>query len=785
MTNTLLPLPHPLPVFLTVLMVLAVVPPLVTNAAAEVVGLEITSREELGGDVVNPEVGAYEKITGVLHLEVDPDDPVNARIVDLRLAPRNARGRVEFSTEFELRKPVAADRGSGRLLYIVSNRGSRHGAGFFSRGLDFDWLQDQGFSTLMCGWGCDVQVDDRRLNITVPVATMDGKPITGRVHAEMINHENDPIPSLPLTWGGSIPHAAISLDTADAQLTRRRYPWDEPEVVPGDAWAFARFEDGAPVPDPRHLYIEGGIEPGWLYQLVYTSSNPPVTGLGLAAIRDAVSFFRHGGGDVTVNPLAGNLERAYAWGHSQSGRLLLHFVWQGFNSNADGRLVFDGVMPNCPGAGRGEFNSRFAQTTRHGSHLEDNLYPIDVFPFTFGPQTDPVTGASGDALALARELGNVPKMMVLNSSTDYWTRAASLLHTDVTGTADAPIDPAVRIYSLAGIAHTDGRAGVVGRALLTALDAWASEGTAPPDSRIPRIADGTLVDLAAVREAFPAVPGLRLPGSYYHPYRLDPGPRWAAEGIADHVPPRTGPRYVCLVPQVDADGNEVAGIRLPEVAAPLATVCGWNLRNPAFSRSLGRNSGRWWPFAPDADVRAASGDARPAIGERYPTADDYVGPATACLDELLAARLLLPMDHERLRAVASEQSRLIPDLRLFEEVLDGDPALARDHLAAVRAAGLEWYYGRGRSIGYAVNVRGYELMGSGDPAGAERLFLLNTRLYPEDANAWDSLAECYFNQERWQESRDGYEKSLAYGPGNDNARRMLARIEEIAAPADR
>ncbi|MCP4571605.1 MAG: tetratricopeptide repeat protein [bacterium] len=754
---------------------------LVATAAASVVRMDIVSREALTEGAFNPKVGAYEKITGVLHLEVDPDDPVNARIVDLHLAPRNARGRVEFSTEFELHQPLEPARGNGRLLYVVSNRGSRQGPGFFSAGLDFNWLWDQGYSYLMCGWGCDVMTSDRRLNITVPVATVDGAPITGRVHAEIINYQNFPVPSLPLTWGGSIPHAAVSLDGADAQLTRRRYSWDEPEIVPPGAWSFARFEDGATVPDPRHLYVKSGIEPGWLYDLVYTASNPPVTGLGLAAIRDVVSFFRYGDGEAPVNPLAGHVERAYSWGHSQSGRLLHHFVWEGFNSDAAGRLVFDGVMPNCPGAGKGQFNSRFAQTTRHGSHLEDNLYPVDVFPFTFGPQTDPLTGATGDALALARKLGNVPKMMVLNSSTDYWTRAASLLHTDVTGTADAPIDPSVRIYALAGIAHTQNRAGVVGRALLTALDAWVSHGVLPPNSQIPRIADGTLVGLDAVRERFPRVPGLHLPESFYHPYRLDPGPRWANQGIADHVPPVTGPRYVCLVPQVDADGNEVAGIRLPEVEAPLATICGWNLRNPSFSHSLGRNSGRSWPLTTEVDARRESGDTRPAIGERYASPADYRDRAVACADRLLAERLILPRDHEVMLEAAAKQSSLIHELRALDKLVAGDPAAAREHLQAVSEAGLDWFYGQGRSIGFALNMRGYGLMADGDLAGAEKSFLLNTELYPDDANVWDSLAECYFNQKRWQEAQDGYEKSLSYNPGNDNARHMLSRIEEDRA----
>ena len=297
-----------------------------------------------------------------------------------------------------------------------------------------------------------------------------------------------------------------------------------------------------------------------------------------------------------------------------------------------------------PGAGKGLFNSRFAQPTRHGSHLEDNRFPIDTFPFTTVEQVDPVTGERGDALARARESGFLPKMIFINSSTDYWTRAASLLHTDVAGQRDAAIDPAVRIYFVAGRAHTDARIGVVGRALLTALDQWVSRDVEPPASEIPKIADGTLVDLDTFRQAFPAIPGVPTPDSFYHPYRLDPGPRWRSAGIADHVPPKTGPRYVCLVPQVDADGNELAGIHLPEIAVPLATWTGWSLRNPRYSRTLRRNAGAVWPFARTEQERKESADPRPSITARYPTKADYIYGVAESLLELRRRRFLLDED---------------------------------------------------------------------------------------------------------------------------------------------
>ena len=228
-------------------------------------------------------------------------------------------------------------------------------------------------------------------------------------------------------------------------------------------------------------------------------------------------------------------------------------------------------MLNCPGAGKGLFNSRFAQFTRHGSQHEDNLFPIDFFPFATVKQDDPISGKIGDAFDEARKSGFMPKMMIINSSTDYWTRAASLLHTDVEGKTDIEIDSEVRIYSIAGYTHVDSRIGIIGRALLTALDQWVSFGIEPPVSRIPKISNGTLVSLDEFKKNFPDIPNIIMPESFYQPLRLDMGPRWETDGIADNVPPKIGKPYVCLVPQVDKDGNEIAGIQLPAVQLSLAT----------------------------------------------------------------------------------------------------------------------------------------------------------------------------------------------------------------------
>jgi hypothetical protein len=627
-------------------------------AAAGVVRVEIKSRERVSNSLEFTRSGPYEVIKGIIHLEVDPDDPANQLIVDISLAERNGRGRVEFSTEFELHKPVDANRGNHRLIYFVNNRGNKMGTWHFNHLAGKNWLYSQGYSYLWCGWNCDVPESDRRLNINVPIATDNGETITGKIYAEMISFADDITYTHSIVWGGSVAYPPLNMDKSDAKLTMRQYRYEEPVELPREGWEFARLENGEVVPDSGSIYIREGFKPGWLYDLVYVGKNPKVTGLGLAAIRDVVSFFRYEESDMegNKNPVEGVIEHTFAWGHSQSGRLLNHFVYQNFNGDEKKRIVFDGIMANCPGAGKGQFNSRFAQFTRHGSHHEDNLYPIDFFPFATVKQIDPVTGEEGDALGGARQSGFLPKIFYINSSTDYWTRAASLLHTDVEGKKDIEIDSHVRIYAIAGRAHTDDRIGIIGRALLTALDQWVSFGPEPPESRIPKISDGTLVTLAEFKKNFPEIPNIIMPQSFYHPYRLDMGPRWETEGIADNVPPETGKPYVCLVPQVDKDGNEIAGIRLPEVEVPLATFTGWSMRNPSFSNSLRRNAGRVYPLPPTPGLRKKTNDPRESILERYPAKKDYLFGVAKSLLNLNHQRLLLDEDLATLLMEAAQQT---------------------------------------------------------------------------------------------------------------------------------
>lgn len=644
--------------------------------------MQIDRREPFAAGHEFGRPGPYEKLTGRLHLEVDPNHPANERIVDLKLAPRNRRGRVEFWTDFFLLRPVDPRRGNRRLFLGINNRGNKLLLGALNNrgGNDPTTLADagngflmrQGYSILWCGWNGDVLPGGGRMLIGLPVARKDGQPITGRIYTEIcVDRKSN---SEPLCWGSSNVYPAARLDNRTATLTMRATRLQPAVEIPRDRWAFARCEDGKVTADPTHLYVEEGFRPGWLYELVYLGKDPRVTGLGFGVVRDTVSFFRYADADRygNRNPLSDSVDHAYVFGISQSARFIHHFIYEGFNSDEKKRMVFDGAMPHVGGAGKGFFNHRFAQTTRYGSQHEGHLFPCDFFPLSPALQEDPVTGEEGNALSRASAHGHVPKIFFTETSAEYWCRAASLLHTDVEGKRDVELDGNVRLYYIAGAQHVVSSSPDRGiyryprnildhrpvlRALLVALDRWVSSGQAPPESRYPRIAEGRLVDLATCRRTFPRIPGVNLPGSIYTPRRLDFGPRWATEGIADHVPPLVGRPFRTLVPAVDADGNATAGVRLPDVAVPLATYTGWNLRAAEYGAEgmMARFFGAYFPFPQTAEQRRKTGDPRPSVQERYANHKAYVEKVTEAARQLQQEGFLLEEDAAGIIRIASQK----------------------------------------------------------------------------------------------------------------------------------
>ncbi|UCH95214.1 MAG: hypothetical protein JSV88_33910 [Candidatus Aminicenantes bacterium] len=659
-----------------------------TTAQGEVKGIEILYRRLFAEGMSFGNVGSYEVIKGRLYFEIDPKDPSNAAIVDLQYAPKNSKGWVEFSGEFVLIKPLDLDKGNHRLLYDVNNRGNLVMLGVMNDApfsnlpstpehAGNGFLMREGYSLLWNAWNWDVIPGNDRLQMNVPMATDNGRPITQKIAAEIVtSFESEPISSKPLAWGNSRCYPpADPFNKSAAQLTVRDEPRGKRTPIPRDQWEFGRREKDQLVPDPTWLYLKTGFQPGKIYELIYTVKNPRIVGLGLASVRDTLTFFRYEIKDQygRLNPLAvrnpdGTLkpdpEKAYIFGVSQSGRFITHMIFQGFHVNKHGQMVFDGARIHVAGGGKGGFNHRFSQTTHHPSDLEGNYMPADFFPFNYAPQTDPITGKTGDVLAKAKELGNIPYIMITNNELEYWTRSASLIHTDVLGKKDALLHSKVRLYVTCSAPHRNARSrdrGIyehsinplnhypISRALLRALDLWVTKGIEPPESQYPRIDKGELITAKEHKKRFPKIPGMRHPGRNLKPPRVDYGPQFWTHGIFSIVPPKMKEPYQTLVPAFDKDGNGIGGIRLPELRVPLGTYQGWNPRRAEYGEPgyLGRFEGSFWPFALTEKEREKTSDPRPAIETRYPTKEVYVEKIKEAVQQLMKEGFMLKEDADR------------------------------------------------------------------------------------------------------------------------------------------
>lgn len=651
-------------------------------AASAVERVEILLREPFAGGKVFGETGAYERIKGRLHYAVDPDDPANAMVVDLGLAPVDERGLVTFAGDFILLRPVAPARGNRTLLYEVNNRGGLGMLPMFTGGQRSNnptaeahagdgLLFEQGYTLLWSAWNWDVIAGGDRLLIDLPIARGEGgRTLTGPVAAEFVPRQ--PSLSAPFMWGFSIGYPPADPKDPNSILTWRDEPGAERQEIPRERWRFSDFDTSRLPPQPTRVTADEPFVPGRIYEVVYEARDPRIVGLGLSAIRDAISFFRFD--DERLSP---TVDHTVVFGISQSGRVINHMLWQGFHRDEKQRLVFDGALVHVAGAGKGSFNHRFAQTTRHQSQFEGLQYPADIFPFTTVPSTDPVTGKKGSMLDQARVAGAVPKIFYTTTSTEYWTRAASLLHTDVDGKEDVPLAPETRLYFFSGAQHgnwawpdrgpyehcTNGFDHSFGmRALLVAMQRWLEVGDAPPGSVYPRLVDGTLGSVAAYREHFPSLPDFPLPNANLMPPRLDLGPRFASEGIVDRQPAGFGPPFVTAVPLPDDDGIDRGGIRLPGMAAPLATHTGWNLRRPEIGAAgkLARWSGSMLPFAADEERRVETGDPRPSLKGRYSSKEGYRQAVEQAANRLVEQRFLLAADVAEVTSAA---------LRRFDKII--------------------------------------------------------------------------------------------------------------------
>lgn len=637
---------------------------------AAVVSVDIVERTPFAGGTAFGSVGPYEKIRGVAHIALDPDATANARIVDLKLAPRDAQGRVTFDSPFILLRPVQAP--AATLIYDVNNRGHiamlgqidgrspAHNDPSTVQDAGDGFLMRHGYAMLFSAWTWDVAPPapgDKPLVLAPPVARHpDGSPIVGRVENEFTVLK----PTDATTYAGMVglTYEPMTPDDPKAVLTARARPDDPRTPVPRSRWHFLPPEQPS---GPGRVQLDGGFQPGTLYELTYRTRDPKVTGAGLAGIRDLLSWFRG-------HPLAGMAPPRHIliFGISQSGRLIGRMLHDGLDVDEEGRLAFDGAYMQVPGGGGSAgFNSRFVQPTRHPSMLEEHDYPADAFPFTSSPSRDPVTGRTASTLDRAADAhGNLPKLFIANTSTEFWNRDASLVATTADGASDVTPAPNVRLYAFMGAQHYVGRSHtrfpyvncvsttdhyLPMRALIVALDKWVSLGTPPPDNAYPHVADGTLLTVTAYRAAFPKGIGITPPMDNLHEDRLDFGRRFAREGIADIVPPIHGASYGTRVPAPDVDGNDRSGVRLVELEVPLGTHTGWNERDPkaGFPWATARFDGSFVPFARTEAERKAAGDPRPSLAARYPTRNDYIARVRAAAAHEVAAGFLLPEDVER------------------------------------------------------------------------------------------------------------------------------------------
>ena len=621
------------------------------------------------GSVSFAEVGPYEKLVGRASGEVDPNDPRNSGIVDIAFAPRNVRGMVEYSTAIYILRPVDPTRGNHRVFFEITNSGNitsftrlndaGTGGNDPSTGADagIGFLMRQGYTIVFCGWDATVAAVSGRLTMTAPIAkNPDGSSIVGPALEELVV-DNATTMTAPLTY------PAATLDKFQAQLTVRVHYTDFPDMIPAGGWEYvnARTIRLLPAGTP---FIQGR-----LYELTYPAKDPVVIGLGFAAIRDVAAFLHRAATDSegNANPVAGDIGFVFSFCSSQPCRFMHDFLQLGFNEDEEGRRVFDGMLNWIGGAGGGFFNYRFAQPVRtHRQHI-GRWYPERQFPFTNKVLFDPVTGTTDGRLRRCRSTRTCPKIFETNSGNEYWVKGGSLLHTDTFGN-DLNDPRNVRFYLLSSLAHVPmSGLGIcqqprnpllpnpVLRSLLVALDEWASEGTAPPRSRLPRRSDGTLVrSLSQKRVGFPVIPGVTYNGLMTTGDLFDYGP-FFDQGILTSLPPfLVGSPYPVFVPRTDADGNDIAGIRLPEIEVPLATYTGWALRAAAFAGDdLCDVAGQKIDFQLTKADRLAVGDPRLSIEERYPTPEKYVNEVTRAAIRLYRKRFLLDEDVQRYIAGAS------------------------------------------------------------------------------------------------------------------------------------
>jgi Alpha/beta hydrolase domain len=618
-------------------------------ASAAVDRVELSERSDVLEGKSFGASGPYERMIGKVYFAVDPKNPANRNIADIDLAPVNGKGLVEFSADLYVLKPRDPANGNHSILLEIPNRGGKGMLSMYNRAASSldprtpaqfgdNFLLEQGYTLVWIGWQFDVPRREGLLRLTAPIATDHGKTIMGLVRSEFTPDKKTNL--MPIADREHIPYPlveAISLSVRDTVTGPRKN-------IDRAAWK---------VVDGTSVSLASGFEPGRLYDFIFTAKDPVLAGLGGAAVRDLVSHLKYGGAVTPIGDLTKFRMTAYGFGSSQSGRYLRKFLYDGFNADEKERKVFDGILAHIAGGGLGSFNERFAQPSRDGHPFANTLYAVDIAPYT-----------DDGTLERARATNTVPKIFYSDSSYEYWGRSAAMIHTSLDGKQDAVLPATTRIYTFMGGQH--GPAAFPPRpteaqnlpspvaytwsmrALLNDMDNWAKNGAEPPPSKYPKIAQDNLVPIGAIQ--FPKIPGVGFPMMAKRAYQLDFGPDYAATKIETALPPKILNTYPLLLPQVDRDGNDTGGIRMPEVAVPLATFTGWNMRSAAIGAPTELVSflGSMIPFPRTAAERTEKHDPRLSIEERYKSRADFLAQVTAAANDLAKAGYLLERDVPKL-----------------------------------------------------------------------------------------------------------------------------------------
>jgi hypothetical protein len=643
-------------------------------AYAEVLSVDVTSRQPWVGGKTFGQVGAYEVLRGTVHYAIDPRSTSARDIADIRYAPKNARGLVEYSGPFVIIRPVDATRGNHATLMEVANRGRTEMDGLFFEtedGLDLmspdrvKTLTDPtffklGYSLAWVGWQARLGPDE--FGLRVPVA---------HVHsaARATFAADDMTPGhkvFDLADNGF--YCAHDAKQPKAVL-RTHVRFDDPgSLVPRDTWRFAAATSDKKADARCAIALNEPAAADAYFSLVYEGENAPIMGLGEAAFRDFAAHLKLRGVPSEINNRSQDAAAVFAYGYSQGGRFLRDFLYRGFNTGPSGRRVFDGMLVTTAGTGRGSFNHRYALPGEAGNSVLSDLRAVDLYPFADVPTPDIDGKGHAGLLDRARHDLTVPKIMYIISSSEYWARNASLLQTTTDGKQPVALGPDSRLYFFAEVPHVLRFAGDFTKAgkeaaypynanidladgmnaQLENLRAWAVDGTAPPLTIAPLLGS-TLVDAMDIK--FPAIPGIRVPTSPPPLWQLDLGRAYASEGIISE-PVRVGRRYPLLVPVVDSDGNELGGWRGPMSSVPLGTFTAWNWKSPEFARFgyISGLNGAFIPFARTRVERLAANDPRPSIEERYGNRAGFMKAAAAAIDRAIEKRFLLAIQREDILA---------------------------------------------------------------------------------------------------------------------------------------